>query len=130
MIDLNIDAHDAQELIDDLIAKGEDLGPALVDIGELLVDSVHDNFQAGGRPDPWAERVEPTGDWPLLMKTGNLYNSIHADIGEDTVQVTSDVEYADFLDQGTSKMVARPFFLVAEEDVDKIENILIQHFGL
>jgi phage gpG-like protein len=131
MINLSVDASDAQALIDDLINKGEDLGPALVDIGELLVDSVHDNFHAQGRPEPWAERVNPEGDWPILMRTGNLYNSIHADIGDDTVTVGSDVDYADFLNEGTSKMVSRPFFLIQEpEDLDKIENILIQHFGL
>ena len=98
-------------------------------IGEYMLDSVSANFRDEGRPERWAERVPPTGAWPLLFKTGKLYHSLHSIVGTEEVSVTHETEYGDYLDTGTSKMVARPFLLFQNEDVDHIENMIAQAIG-
>ena len=64
------------------------------------------------RPLPWAPR-KSGGDWPLLVKhpNGGLRASIqHKLVGDDTVVIGTDKEYAGYLQFGTRRMPARPFF--------------------
>jgi phage gpG-like protein len=123
---LNIHVIDtASEALQDLLEKSENL--PMSEIAELLLESVRENFAQEGRPSPWAARVEPTGSWPLLNKSGSLLGGIESNVTGDQVEITHDTAYGDYLDQGTSRMVARPFMLVQDEDIDAIEEILFDH---
>lgn len=98
------------------------------EIGRYLVDSVRQNFELEGRPVPWAPRKEPTGSWPLLDKTGRLKLSIDYMVLSGTeVRVDHNTDYGDYLDEGTSRMVARPFLMLQDEDLPEIENMMLQH---
>jgi phage gpG-like protein len=116
--------------VHDIIERGENL--PMDEIAQFLVESVHQNFDAEGRPDPWAPRAESPYDdgHPILRDSGSLYESIYAStISQDEITVTSNLEYAEYNDQGTSRMPARPFFLMQDSDADEIENIIAQHFN-
>ena len=126
MIDVNIDDYAVMDFLDGLEDLSKNL--PLEEIGRLLVESVRENFNQEGRPS-WEPRMEPTGGWPLLRKTGDLYNSITFQISGDDVTVDHGTAYGDYLDQGTSRMVARPFLVIQDEDADRIEQIFAQHFS-
>lgn len=95
------------------------------EIGRLLVAGVRDNIDSEGQGS-MAPRVPPTGSWPLLKKSGAMYNSIHANILGDEIEVDSDADYAGYLDQGTSKMVARHFLYINPETEDQIMDLIGQ----
>ena len=115
----------------------------LAKIAEIMVDGVMRNFQEEGREyvkegmvtgGPWEPRKEPTGDWPLLNKTGDLMNSIWTQeyqSGSDAVVYMDAGEtYGNYLNQGTTKMVARPFLVLSEEEWTEIENVIDEHMGM
>ena len=127
MIHVDIDTNSVLNGIDSIMDDGRNL--PLSEIAELLLASVQRNFDEEGRPDRWEPRVEPTGSWPLLNKTGNLISSLGTDINGDTVSVTNSAPYAGYLNEGTGKMVERPFMMIQEEDMDAIEELLARHFS-
>ena len=61
-----------------------------------------------------------------IYKTGNLINSIaYALDGTKAVHIGTNVEYAPFIEAGTSRMAARPFLRPAVEDFrDEYKEIL------
>jgi len=127
MINTSIDVVDVLNGIDRIADDGRNL--PMDEIAELLLASVQRNFDEEGRPDRWDPRVEPTGSWPLLNKTGNLIASLGTDINGDIVSVTNSASYAGYLNEGTEKMVARPFMMIQESDMDAIEELLARHFS-
>lgn len=98
----------------------------LDEIGQLLVQSVHANFDAQGRPTQWEGRQDDH-PWPILIKTGALYNSIGYSVHGDGVSVDCGEPYGDYHDQGTSRIPARPFLLIQDEDANEIENMIWEH---
>lgn len=54
--------------------------------------------------------VYNTPETPRYRRTGNLRQFIHYDKeGDDTVLLIDDIDYAAYVEFGTSKMAARPF---------------------
>jgi phage gpG-like protein len=102
------------------------------EIGKLILQSIEQNFDEEGRPTPWAPRKEEGDGHPLLKDTGSLYYSLFYDIlrhpDEIDLEFQSGMPYDVFLDKGTEKMPARPFYLIQDEDVTEIEDILARHF--
>jgi phage virion morphogenesis protein len=101
------------KLLGELIRRAQDPTPVLAQIGEILLSSVEENFQVGGRfsepgsPiggsnkwDPvspaYAKRKRKKGKDPanLLKWTGRLLASIHTETGEDYVAVGTNAVYA------------------------------------
>jgi phage gpG-like protein len=116
--------------MEELIEAGENL--PVDEIAQLLIDSVHENFLQEGRPGPWAPRVESPYDdgHPILRDTGDLYNSIQAmEVSQEEIIIDSDLDYAGYNDQGTSRAPARPFLVIQDSDADEIEDLLAQHFN-
>ncbi len=129
MINFNVRENVTQEL-SHLAWKLEHFDYPLEQIGELLVGSVLANFDSEGRPDAWEPRVDPEGTWPILNKTGALKGSISASYGDMEVTVDHGTDYGDYLDQGTSRMTARPFLLIQDEDQEAINEIIAQWLSL
>jgi phage gpG-like protein len=123
-------SENVTESLREIASRADDL--PMQDISDILLQSVRENFLAQGRPDPWTPRVDNPYDdgHPLLMDTMALYNSLYADVTADEVEINSGEDYGEYLDQGTSKMVARPFFIIQEEDADRIEDLLAQHLDM
>lgn len=127
MITWDFDASIPDDWIDEAGDKVDDLDGVFDAIGRLLVDSVHKNFQAEGRPDPWMPRVDNLPH-PILRKTGNLYNSIAYDVNGLEVAVYAEADYGQYHDEGTSRLPRRPFLLMQNEDEDEIMDLVAKFF--
>jgi phage gpG-like protein len=99
------------------IAKLQDRRPVLSAAGAALASQAQRAFRdAALRPAPWALLAASTlkrkkGKGNTLIDTGALWQSILAGAPtESSVSVVSDRPYAAFLQDGTRKMPARPFF--------------------
>lgn len=124
---MNITPDEASEDLDALRQRAQDMN--MEEAKELALESIRQNIDEGGRPDPFEPRVHSKYDdgHPLLRKTDAMYRGIRASVGHNQVEITDDVDYAEYIDQGTSRMVARPFMDVIDEDLDRIEEILARN---
>ena len=125
MITINIEDHITPGLVD-LADHFEHL--PMEEIAGVMVASVHENFEAEGRPDPWEPRKDDN-PWPILNKTGALKNSIESMVSGNEITVYAGF-YGQFHDEGTTWLPARPFLLLQDEDMAEIEEILDQHLGM
>lgn len=76
--------------------------------------------EAGVRPTPWPARKNSKAAHPLLIKSGNMRQSIHTQVqGNDSVQVGASVPYAAAQQLGSKKknISPRPFFPVLENQL-------------
>lgn len=65
-----------------------------------------------------ALKIEALAKTKVPVRTGNLKNSLHSEVLKwDTAVVGTHVEYAPYVEFGTRKMSARPFFVPAVEAV-------------
>ncbi|MCK5740574.1 MAG: phage virion morphogenesis protein [Chlorobi bacterium] len=118
-------------------------------IGHVLLKSIQENFDVGGRysrsspigtggTDRWFDLSEVTiaqrtkkGYWPgkILQQTGILASSITFTVNSDGVSVGSNLSYARDLQYGTDIMPPRPFLVVQEEDITKIMFKYTEYFA-
>jgi phage gpG-like protein len=124
---INFDVNDT--LLADWIAENgnRDLHPALEEIGQLLVDSVHGTIDTEGHGD-WEAPAWDYGH-ALLQDTGALYNSIYYEIQGESVNVDVGVSYGRYQNEGTSRIPARPFLVMQDEDQMAIEEIIARLFS-
>lgn len=137
-----IKAEISQKNIDKLLSKLANPAPALEQIGRNLQSSTKERISTtklspDGTPfAPWsfatalAREKNGTAGRGILYKTGNLYNSIQYQVQDKQVIVGSDTSapYAKFLQNGTTKMPARPFIGISAPDVEMIRNVIVKHF--
>jgi phage gpG-like protein len=96
--------------------------------GASLLADVQQSFVQSGPG--WQARKPPTGTWKLLWKSGTLFRSMTMAVGEvdSSVSVGTNVSYAIFLNEGTRKMVARPFLFLddtrIQDATDAFHNVL------
>lgn len=126
MIEFEINDSQVYQALNQIHDHGESM--PMDAIAQILVDSVHANFDAQGRPVQWADRADPEADWPILHKTGTLEESIYSDISGDEIRVNHGTDYGDYHQEGTSRMPSRSFLLIQDEDMDAIEQIVQAHF--
>lgn len=64
------------------------------------------------------------------VDTGNLRNSIDYDVLDDTMQVGTNVEYASFVELGTSRQKAQPYLKPAIADhASKYQTMIKEELG-
>ena len=119
LIEVKVDTTKFDRILSDLPnAMARARRKALFDIGAEVVSQADLAFKhPHRRPSPWAPR-KSGGDWPLLVKhpNGGLKVSIkHKLVGDDTVVVGTDKEYAGYHQYGTKHMPARPFMPLDRE---------------
>jgi phage gpG-like protein len=134
-ITVEVDQSDIDRLFGSMQAAIADL--PLDDIGKMMLDSVHQNFFEGGRPDAWAPRKQ-NQSWPILIKTGDMYNSVDFETERSVEESVVTVgllkagyaaDYYTFHEDGTSNMEARPFLLIQDEDEDMILSLIHEWAG-
>jgi phage gpG-like protein len=85
---------------------------------------------------PWTEWRDSTREsrekkgnarFGLLWDDGTLLASINVQAGLQQVTVGTDTPYARFLQDGTSKMAARPILGWSDEDVEYAEQLIALH---
>lgn len=116
------------------------LRPVMGGIGGILATSTADRIrESKTAPDgsPWAEwtkrtRAMRTDDkgkvrGSLLLQSGmqgGLLRTITYEASQDSVVVGSGKHYAAYLQQGTRRMVARPFLGLSAQDYHDIDELL------
>ncbi len=149
LIELRIDDKEVRELFLRLSAHTREIRPALAQIGQMLVDSVQENFERGGRPEKWPRSKKPRGK--TLIKEGDLMGSINWKVhGNEAVSVGTDRKYGAIHQFGgvirpksgkyltfrigdrwvRKKEVTippRPYLVVQAEDMEEIKDILLEH---
>ena len=90
---------------------------ALWYIGQAVASRATQAFRTSSfRPSPWAPRKDKKAKHPLLIRSGNLRQSITWRWnGDDAVVVGSPAKYARYHQFGTKRMPARPFFPFDEQ---------------
>lgn len=107
-------------------------------VREVAIPAMATNFEVGGRPS-WAPLSDVTvdirgGSEPLL-RSGRLYSGSQAlnawSIGNETAEFNgaAGAEYGIYHQEGTRKMVARPWATLAPEDEDKAEEVMVEWIG-
>jgi hypothetical protein len=78
---------------------------------------------------PWAKRVPPTGDWPILRKTGDMQDTAKI-VPYNTGFNAITTNYGPYQQFGTSKMVARPWLGIPEKALGRLGDIAFKNIFL
>lgn len=135
-IQVDYDDQEVTRLLQRLIDAGGNPRPALLEIGEELVDSTKKRFETTSGPDgtPWARNKASTikrkGSDKPLTAGGTLMDQINYQLtGNDTLEVGSPTVYAAMQQFGGTKeefphlwddIPAREFIGISTEDEEKI----------
>jgi phage gpG-like protein len=91
---------------------------------KILLDEVQQQFQHGGFPQRWAPLKK--GGPSYLFQSGALLQSLTPStrkVAEDWIaRVSTDIPFAPYHQFGTRYMPARPFMVLTEEGIDRIEE--------
>ena len=128
-----VDDSGAIKMLEIFADKVNDLNPIMEDVGKRMITSITRNFQAQGRPSPWAGLSEKTlakrrkgkgKRSPMILAgdTGMLRSTIAAESFPGGVSIGSPMEYAPYIQKGTRHMPARPFVLFQPEDIVGIKK--------
>lgn len=124
----------APEVAAELTAVADQLAnprSTLERVAQLLARQEEEVFSTSGAAigTSWAPAVDPGGD-RLLVLTGALMSSVTspsaAEIDGDRLAFGTDVPYGQYLQAGTSKMVARPFLGVTPQTAQLVDELLAQ----
>ena len=114
MIKIEVDDRSIQKLLKKLKHRLNDMSPVMEEIGNIILDSVEENFEEGGRyssPGSWrggSKKWEPLspstikqrrkeGSWPgqiLVRNSAGLAASISVNAGREYVEVGTNKPYA------------------------------------
>lgn len=119
---VEIDDREALHLMALIESRGKKL--PLRKIAVIGTASIARNFQAQGRPEPWAP-IERSG--MILQKTTALKKSVDFRLTPGNVEIYTELPYAPFQQFGTRFITPRPFVMWQDEDVGKIINVLRNH---
>ena len=145
-IEITIHDQGAQDLLDRLSGRVDDMTPVMGDIGEIVTESSQRNFEEHRAPDgtPWEPLAESTkaakvkmGRNPddILIMNRILMGSIHPEAHKDRVEIGTDEVYAAIQQLGGMagrdrqvEIPAREFLGVRDEDWDEIEQMILEDF--
>ncbi len=123
------------KLTEQLNLKARDQKKMLQEMGPLLVAAVRDRIEKkkagpdGVRWKPWAtstaiaRRREGTAGTGLLLRTGELRDSIEYTVQGPKVSVSTRLPYAQYLQNGSSRMPARPFLGMGKVERQIVQNV-------
>ena len=136
-IHLRADDAEVKRVLAGLVRRGQDLTPAMDEIGSMLVASTIDRFERETGPDGrrWtpSQRVLKHGG-QTLTDTGRLRSSITHRAGRNFVAVGTNVIYAAIHQLGgkagrghAADIPARPYLGIDADDETEILEILRDH---
>ena len=118
------------------VSNMRDLNPPLKKSGNLMLRSVDQNFKWSGRPTRWRPLKRSTilrklkdgyGVFPLI-RTGKLRRSIVFNIKRPAkLAIGTSIPYSPYHQFGTRKIPARPYLIFQKLDLERIENLIINH---
>jgi len=123
--------------INKLLKQGQNLEPALREVGEYLVESTQQRFVDMQAPDgsPWeplelatiAKKKRPER---ILTESGTLADTLSYQLETDALLIGSNMEYAATHQFGRDEIPARPFLGIAPFERDEVLNILHDHLDI
>lgn len=76
----------------------------------------------------WAPRKQPTGNWPLLQRTGAMFDKVKVKPQNEVgIFATKSVSYGPFHMTGTSCMTARPWLGVPDSALSPMATAIAKH---
>lgn len=148
MIRLDFNDSDVQAGLDALGQLLTDMTPVFAEIGEQLVRTTKQRFEAGEDPegnawlpksqatlDSYARRQDQVSSRPLIGPNLNLSRSIFAEVGPNQVLIGSPQIYAAMMQFGGTRaqfphlwgdIPARPFLGVSDQDRSDISEIVAE----
>lgn len=147
-IQVEFDDREVTRMLQRLIDAGINPRPALLEIGDELIDSTEKRFESQSGPDgvPWARNKPSTikrkgRDQPLTGRgkdsKGTLMDQINYQLsGNETLEVGSPTDYAAMQQFGGTKaqfpnlwgdIPARPFIGISDADEEKIIDTFNQY---
>ena len=145
MIELNADNQRVLAALNGLLRQGQDLRPALQDLGEYFIASTKERFATQTAPDgtAWRDNAAVTAlrkghSKPLIGESGRLKNELHYRTDAHSVSWGSSLAYAGMQQHGGLKAAyphlwgdipARPFLGISEADEQAALAILQEHLA-
>lgn len=153
-VTIQIETGQVQELLSQIQNRGQNLGPVLAEMGELVVSAILGHFESQSGPDgtPWipSRRAAEQGG-QTLQNTGRLKGSIRYEVGSQSVEAgtSGSIPYAAIHQFGgtikpkTKKalsfggrlfgavhMPARPYVGISESTMRDLDEALLDHLGV
>lgn len=145
MIQTRVDNQRVLDALNGLMKRGQDVRPALQDMGEYFIESTKRRFATKTAPDGtrWKENADVTAlrkghDDELIGESGRLANEIHYRATATTLEWGSSLAYAGMQQNGGLKAAyphlwgdipARPFLGISSEDEAMALEILQEHLA-
>jgi phage gpG-like protein len=107
-------------------------------VRDVAIPAMATNFEVGGRPawEPLSDTtLEIRGSGTPLVRTGRWYSVSQAlsnwqiNDSEATMESVAGAEYGVYHQEGTRRMVSRPWATLAPEDEDKAEEVMVEWIG-
>lgn len=133
MTSIEVNNSEVLAALNRLAQNVENVRPALLEIGEALVESTKQRFvnESGPNNIPWArnsqETIQRKGRDQPLTEHGTLGDTINYQVSGKELQVGSNLEYAEANQFGLG-VIARPFLGLSNDDNAEILNILNDYF--
>ncbi len=143
-LDVKVDFHEIQKALDGIRSRVTNPRPMLNQIGQVIVEDIKRSItQTKASPDgtkwqPWspstlkARTKKGNAAKGLLWDSGKLVGSINYQIigSHNTLQIGSNVYYAEYLNDGTEHMPARPFLGISSRAQQDINEVIRLYFGI
>lgn len=127
---------EVNKLLSDARERMRDLTIPLRKAGLVMLRSIDMNFKSGGLPQPW-RRLRPAtvrfkarnGYSPLpLTRSGALRRSVTFNVRGNKLAIGTSIPYgAVHQFGGGNNIPKRPYLLFKNDDVDKIERLVVSH---
>lgn len=72
----------------------------------------------------WAPRKQPTGNWPILRRTGAMQDRTRIKPAERGIFKAATVSYGPYHQFGTGRMVARPWLGVPDRSLPRAAEVI------
>lgn len=142
-LDLRIDSKDIQQAIGDIRKKLDNPRNLMQEIGDIITEDIkHRIVNLKTSPDgvawaPWADSTRKARERKgnaalgLLFDSGTLLRSITSQVigSHHTLQVGTNSPYAEYIQNGTPQMPARPFMGISKRAQDSINQAINMYFG-
>ncbi|MBW1779057.1 MAG: phage virion morphogenesis protein [Deltaproteobacteria bacterium] len=139
-VEIKVDTSDLEKLLSGLLKRMDDLSGPMAVLGETVLASIQENFEAGGRPTAWEPLAPSTIEertrkdkWPgrILVRTGGLTGSISYEAFSDKAVVSANKVYAAIHHFGgkagrgrKTTIPARPFMMIQDEDLAEMQEAI------
>lgn len=138
-LQIEVTQDDIQKLdlsLESMKRRSRDLLPPLHQGGILMLRSIDLNFRQSGRPRKWKplskltlkRKVQAGFSSKPLIRTGLLKRSItFSVVGKTKLSIGTPVLYGSYHQFGTKFIPKRPFLVFHEEDIDRINQLILMH---